>query len=61
LKLKLPYIDPAQFAHALTEKHGFTSHEVWNANHIGVPEAMGTGSLLLFVRNDIHFFAGNGI
>lgn len=58
MKLKLPYIDPAQFAHALTEKHAFTSHEVWNANHIGVPEAMGSGSLLLFVRNDIHFFRG---
>ncbi|WP_310098288.1 AraC family transcriptional regulator [Algoriphagus sp. 4150] len=58
MKLKLPYINPSDFTTALIEKHGFLSHEVWNARHIGFPEEMGFGSLLLFVRNDIHFFRG---
>lgn len=56
--LKLPYIDPVDFASALTGEYGFTSQEVWNAHQINLPEVSGVGSLLLFVRKDIHFFRG---
>ncbi|MBN8820431.1 MULTISPECIES: AraC family transcriptional regulator [unclassified Spirosoma] len=58
MTIELPYIDPVDFANTLIGKHGFTSQEVWNARRIGVPDVTGAGSLLLFVRNDIHFFRG---
>lgn len=57
-ELKLPYIDPTQFAAALISEYGFAHRHLWNATEIMVPEELGTGSFKLFIRPDVHFFRG---
>ncbi|MEJ7827900.1 MAG: hypothetical protein WKF91_06890 [Segetibacter sp.] len=58
MELKLPYINPVNFANSLVNDYGFTRQEVWNAEHIQMPASSGKGSLLIFIRDDIHFFRG---
>ena len=58
MELKLPYINPQEFANELVNGYGFTKQEIWNADRLIVPENIGAGSLQLFIRNDIHFFRG---
>jgi AraC-like DNA-binding protein len=58
MELKLPYINPVNFARSLVKDYGFTRQEVWNAEHIQMPASSGKGSLLIFIRDDIHFFRG---
>lgn len=58
MELKLPYINPQEFANALVNGYGFSKQEIWNAERLIVPENIGEGSLQLFIRNDVHFFRG---
>ena len=58
MELKLPYINPQEFANALVIGYGFSKQEIWNADRLIVPENIGQGSLQLFIRNNIHFFRG---
>ena len=58
MELKLPYINPVNFAKSLVNDYGFARQEVWNADHLEMPEKIGKGSLLIFIRDDIHFFRG---
>lgn len=58
MELKLPYINPNSFAKALVDNYGFSRQVIWNAQQLVMPENAGTGSLQIFIRNDIHFFRG---
>ena len=58
MDLKLPYINPVNFAKSLINDYGFKRKNVWNAEHLDMPKNTGNGSLLIFIREDIHFFRG---
>ena len=58
MELVLPYINPISFAKSLVNDYGFKKKEIWNAEHLDMPATTGNGSLLIFIREDIHFFRG---
>ncbi|MBT2563128.1 helix-turn-helix transcriptional regulator [Pedobacter sp. ISL-68] len=58
MELKLPYINPVNFANTLVNDYDFNIQQGWNSQHLEFPEHIGAGSLQLFMRDDIHFFRG---
>lgn len=58
MELILPYINPVDFAQSLVSNYEFTKQEVWNAEQLKMPTSIGKGSLMIFIRDDIHFFRG---
>lgn len=58
MELKLPYIDPADFAATLTNNYSFGNNGAWNSINLMFPENVGEGALQLYIRNDIHYFRG---
>lgn len=58
MKLILPYLNPAKFANSLISNYGFSNQETCNANLLVMPQETGSGTLQLFIRNQIHFFRG---